>query len=54
MLFWEKWSEVLSVVLVDSSQEEKYVLEIARLEQEIALLKQQMSEWLHTGENICC
>lgn len=39
--------EFLSVVLVDSSQEGKYLLEIA-------LLKQQMSEGLHTEENLCC
>lgn len=47
----EKWSELLPPVLVDSSQEEEDLLEMARLEQEIALLKQQLSDGLR-GESL--
>lgn len=37
LCFWVKWSELLPPVLVESSQEEEYLLEIAKSEQEIAL-----------------
>lgn len=52
VLGWEKWNELLPPVLVVSSQEEEYLLEIARLKQDMALLKQQMGEGLHTGEKV--
>ena len=37
VLLWEQWSEFLPQALVDSSQEEEYVLEIVRLEKEMAV-----------------
>ena len=37
VLVWEKWNELLPPVLVVSSQEEEYLLEIVRLKQDMAL-----------------
>lgn len=37
VLLREQWSELLPQVLVDSSQGEEYLLEIVRLEQEMAV-----------------
>lgn len=43
----------MASLLLVSSQEEEYLLEIVSLEPEMALWKKQMSEGLHTGEKVC-